>query len=497
MIYEAYFRDFVADKRRFFADIKTTEEAELRANDEEHDYGFVAQKQDLIEKEFNHQFAILKQNDANRDAFWLYCYYCCIMLQNYYRAYYGHESEQADKFLKLRMEIKDRCDKKQLSEKSVSEESFLNALGKTISTSLAELLKTPTHASKIKDRISFANLHRIYWFFCRTTLTKSFLLAREFQWIDKLGSALGKKIDIDAIISTLEKPNSFLKVLSVGFFAVRFIINAGMLVTHTLRPSDGEKKLERKQRFYNEFYKYHGSFLNDLVWGTVNLATNYNETFHIAASSAGWMVAGSLFFDFCLIVWLRHLAEQEYFTKKSQYLTEIEYYLKPETYDITQVILLREQEKLLDIGWQAKSSTFWFNATAALLLMAGFSASMVLTSSLMVLGCYVLCTFAVAMYLSDSAYNNYKEKDLLLLHARLLGKNTAKSSQECKMAQAALILTLVKNTLMPTLMIATAALCWQAALVLTALYASNQLWNAYSKHVESRQVEEENGLQYK
>ena len=58
--------------------------------------------------------------------------------------------------------------------------------------------------------------------------------------------------------------------------------------------------------------------------------------------------------------------------------------------------------------------------------MTGFTASMIFTAPLMVFACYVICTFAAAMYLSDTVYHSYVEKKLELQQANRENKNLQK-----------------------------------------------------------------------
>ncbi|CDZ76171.1 hypothetical protein BN59_00437 [Legionella massiliensis] len=498
---EAQFIDVAFDKRDFFATVTSIDEARMRANDEEHNYDFVGTNIKLIRQEFELYYNLLLENDVNHDIFWFYCYYCCIMLQNYHQAY--GQKEEAKKFLKLRIQIRKRCITGEYPKDPKSNDSFIAYLAKAIAAGLVDWLTTPTKISKIKDTVAFANISRIYWFFCRTSITKSFLLARDLDLIDRIGSVFGKKIDVDGIINTLEKPNAVLRVLSVGFFAARFIINGGTILKHVLFPSKQEQALHWYTRLANDFYDLHPEMLNDIVWGTVNFLTNYNELVHIAGPTAGWIVAGFLFFDFCLILWKRHLAKREYEVKRTQLCSDLQYYqdlaeripnteglgaeelndlLDEKTMLAEHCRLLNEQIKRLDIQWQAKSATYWFNASAALLLMAGFSASMIFSPPIMVLACYMLCTFAVAMYLSDGAYNKYKEKSLLLDNAGFENLNYDKYLAEYKQARNDFYLTMAKNVVMPALLITMIAVCWQAAVAVALLYIGYQLLSSASKH---------------
>ncbi|ARG98781.1 hypothetical protein [Legionella micdadei] len=506
MAFEEYYEEFADDKHQFFANVRSFADAEERA--QTHHYGFLASNEKLIRKEYELLFERLKKDEINREIFWFYCYYCCIMLQNFHRAY-GQDGK-ADEFLKLRLEIKKRLQKRgdtkpneptKLKKDKASEDSFFDYLGKTISKNLIELLTAPTKVSKIRDLVSTGNIYRIYWFFCRTSITKSFLLARDLELLDRLGSIFGRKIDADRIVDILETPNATLKVLSVGFFAFRFILNAAMLIKHTYgsKAERSDKDYDWWMRLKSELYKRHPVMINDVVWGSVNFITNYNSLVGIPDPVTGWIVVGFLFFDFCWFIYQRHLAQNEYRTKKSQLERDLAFYLRElQNEDLDDekrkeyaqhCQLLKKQIDQLDIGWQALSSEFWFNSAAAMLLAVGFSASMIFTAPAMVIACYAICTFAVAMYLSAGAYKKYQEKSLQLEYANIhkseiTQEELAAATQAYVQARNEFIITMAKNVLMPTLFIVTYAICWEAALVLTAAYIGYQLYSAYTKHLE-------------
>ncbi|KTD18780.1 coiled-coil protein [Legionella lansingensis] len=510
--YENQYKDFLDDKNAFFRGMKkisqdsssTNKKGVLNLSSEgfdsgegrgtdkfefarqmarEHDYGFLATNKLLIEKEFNQLFATLKQKGIENDEFRFYCYYCCLMLKLYYEAY--RQQSKIDEYNGLLNDLEMLCTEGRLPVAATNHDGFFTALGKKLAADIADLIDTPKKLSKLRDKVGIYNLNRIYWYFCRTTIKNSLLLARDLKWLEKLGNVLGKNIDVDNVIHILEKPNGVLRFLSVGFFAIRFIMNAGMVLKHVRYASEKERQLDWKKRFTNEVYKRHASFLNDIVWGTVNCVTNYNEFFGISAPVAGWIVAGFLLFDVCLILWRQHLEKQEYLTKRSQYLKEmgdIEH--DPAAHE--HYVVLVEQLRQLDLSWDASNATYWFNASAAFLLMAGFSASMVFTAPVMVLACYMVCTFAVAMYLSDGAYKEYKEKSLILEYAQLTNQGEDAALKQYQNARNELAFTLTKNTVMPALLIGTFAVCWEAAVLLAVAYTGYELYRSYSKHCQAR-----------
>lgn len=493
MVHEVQYQDFIADKHGFFATVRTLDQARARVT--AHGYDFYANNEDLIRKEFDLLFESLRKDDNNREAFWLYCYYCCLMLQLFHE---GHtDTDKAEEYLVLREKIRDRCELGKFPDDPMPEKYFIFYLWKKIREGLIEILRTLTSLTKIKNNISLANMSRIYWFFCRTTITKTFLFARDVKLLDQISKIFGTNIDVDKIVKFLEKPKPVTNFLSVAFLVTRFILNAGLLLKHTLFPSEEEKDLNMKQRFCNEMYKRHAEFLNDIVWSLVNLVTNYNTVFHISEATAGWMLAGFLAFDFMLIIWQLHLAEKEYLIKVSQLNCDLQYYqdrlrreyLDPEERRTTEehCRLLIEEIQQLNISWQAKRAAFIFVAVAAFTLMAGFSASMLFSGPVIVIACYAVCTFAMAMYLSNDSFCNFREKQLKLQQAKIENKNIEQATAAYNKALYDFIFTLIQNAVIPTLVITTLTLYWPAAVVLAAAFIGYKMcWGAYQDYTEKQ-----------
>jgi hypothetical protein len=493
--------NFLEDKYSFFSNVQAQDltSPEIKEDNfeikelaqqrtQEQGYEFIATNIMLIENEFSQLFATLKQNAVNNKAlFYSYCFYCCLMLKYYYEAY--EKEEKVAEYKQYLIELENLY--AQRSHFSpIRFESFFAALGRRITKEIKELLDI-RKLSKLRERVSISNLNRLYWIFCQLTVKNSLLLARDLKWLEKLGNILGKQINVDSTFALLEAPKDVLRALSVGFFAVRFMINAGMLLKHTFFPSSLEKNLGRKKRFTNEIYKRHAVFMNDIVWATVNCVTNYNEFFGISAPMAGWIVAGFLFFDVCLLLWRRHLGEKEYLAKRSQYLFEKESIIPANGVDDECYRVVDEQLRQLDLSWQANDATYLFNITAALMLVTGFSASMLFTTPVAVLGCYMVCTFAVALYFSDGAYKAYKEKSLHFEYAQSVPQEESRRHQaqgEYWEARNNLLFTLAKNAVMPAFFMGLVAICWQAAFILAIGYVCSSLYDSYCKHNQTQQA---------
>jgi hypothetical protein len=495
MTYNARYADFINDKHNFFSEVNSIAEANAKVDEKK--YTFLSDNKTLIEQEFMLLYSYLQEQEDKRQEFWLYCYYCCEMLLAYYEAY--GNSAKIKEYTRLKVQITQRCEAPVLPSKKTANDSFIKMLGKKLADDVSDLVQTPLHISKIRSKIGFLNIWRIYWIFLRLTLKQSFLLARDTHLIDKLGDLLGRKIDVDGIISVMDAPADICRVLSVGLFAARFILNAGMVLKHTLVPSKQEKDKPMAQRFVGEIKVRLPDLVNE-VWGLVNFCCNFPEFFHLSSAAAGGITIAFLCMDVGIIMYRRHFAEKDYLTKKSQFLSELAYYQTQlsSTDDPTERLKLEEQYKLtmgllteLEITWKGKNAAYLFNATAAMLLVAGFSASMaigilfssvVIASTILVIASYAVCLFGVAMYMSADAFGRYREKTARLEQAKLENQNIKGILAEQQAARREFIFTIVENAIVPGFLLATLAVCPPAGAVFAAMYLLYKLCDSYFTH---------------
>lgn len=468
-----------------------------------------------LEAEFNHLFSVLqKQKDEDEQkyvAFWSYCYLMVTLLETYHHAYIHKNGLSEASFIKKFgkaskddefKQIKDKIKRilKREKEEAQKEEEFIASLKSYLSSSLRNLLTSPAHLSQIRDYVAYSNLCRVYWVFCRLTLVSGFSLAKDLGFIDKLDEILGTHTDVDKIINGIKAPNGVLNYFSVGLFLIRFIIDAGYLIQHTFFPKEDEKydketglEISAYSRFKSELYKRHCNFANDLVWATVNFLTNFNHITHIPDPTAGAITAVFLGFDVCMALYKCHLAKQEYLIHRKRYEKEMEDLNDPTKFPgmtaeerLLQIKILQGQLKELEIDWQTKEGTFYFVAAAASLLMLGFTASLLFTGPGIAVACFFVCTIAVAMYLSSGAYSKMQEKSLRLEYAK--DEEYVVALAEYEAARNDFIFTMIKNTIMPTLLIATWATCWPAGIVLTALYIAYEMYHASEQHESKKEV---------
>ncbi|RUR10428.1 hypothetical protein [Legionella sp. km772] len=574
MVYSSQNAAFRRDKHQFFSQMSAFKDPRhalpaIEARVQAIDYSFLLKNQQALETEFTQMFQLLQKDPAHQEQFWLYCYYCASLLEQFHRAY--NQPGKEAHYQGLKVQIKKRISK-EVAADTKEEEGFIHSLYQSYLASYRNLTSSPYHLSQIRDYVAYANLCRIYWVFTRLTLTQGLTAARDLQLIDKLDAILGTHTDVDKIISTIQAPTGIINYFSVGFFLARFMIDAGLLIKHTFFPSDLEKGAEngcevtkmahlpgavsieayrtsyilvddslyyvpkqgkalklsgdlsalqkllgdktslrltaeqikttitqptthkpeattRFERFKHELYKRHCNFANDLVWATVNFLTNFNHISGIPGPIAGYLTAVFLAFDVGIALYKCKLAKEEYFTKKAQYLEEIAQYSDPsqckgmsKAQRLAHLQMLNKQMRELEFEWKTKEATFHFVAAAAAILMAGFTASMLISTPLLIAATYFVCTVAVAMYFSAGAYANYKDKSLRLEQAQLTGTHLVHALKEYETARNDYVFTLAKNTIAPLLLITSYAICWPAALVLTAAYLGYELLHAHDQH---------------
>ena len=585
MVYSGQNAALIKDKQHFFStNARKSNSFDFKGIDKQVrqiDYSFLLANRSALETEFTEMFTLLQKEDSkNKAVFWLYCYYCASMLEQFYRAY-GQKSQEED-YKQIKKKIKRHLTKKEKKDDKQKEESFIQSLYHSFLTSINNLVNAPFHIAQIRNHVAYANLLRLYWTFTRLTLVQGLSVAKSSHLIDKLDALLHTHTDVDKIISTIQAPSGVLNYFSVGFFLARFLIDGALLLKHTFFPSSLEKdeesgcelhrldklpagmaveayrggyllvpddegelrlyyvpkkgkciklnnitttnshylasKLENKrsvrlsakelevyithdthvpekatryERFKNELYKRHCNFANDLVWALINFLTNFNKLCHISGPVAGYLTAAFLTFDIAMMFYKCHLAEKEYLTKKAQYEEEIRQWKKDPTLSEEerqqQIAMLKKQLKELEINWQTKQATFYFNAAAATLLFVGFTAALLLNPALAV-GAFFVCVVAAAMYLSSDSYTKYKEKSLYLEQAQRSGTGMALAIKDYQKARNDFFFTMTKNTVVPLLLITTYAICWPAAVALTAMYLGYELIHAYQQHQAAKTI---------
>lgn len=457
-------------------------------------YDFLLENHKLIESDITTLVSVLKkQQFEGEERFWIAGYFFACLLENFYDDKGYQQKKNKEAYSQYKENIKNYLNKVKFP--VPPEESFIEAMTQTVVSAFETVIKAPLHLSQLRDYISISNIYRIYWIFSRLTMTTGLLLANSLQWIEQLDAFLGTHTDVNKIIAGFQAPALFFYCLSVGFFLARFVIDSILLIKHTFFPSELEAENSTMwERFKYELYKRHFRFINDLVWASINFITNFNQITHISDPVALYITAGFLLFDVGMAFYQMYWAREEYLIKKAQLEHEIAIYkeTKPlSSAELLTIMVLEAQLKELNANWEVQQSAFYFQAAAAALLMAGFTASFLLTSPVLIMGSYFICVIGVAMYLSGKAYTQYREKAQYLEdHPEVDLSKPSQALKEYEIARREFMFTMAKNTIIPILLITVFAIYWPAAIVLTAVYLGAEGIHAYRQHHASNEAKQ-------
>lgn len=494
-------------------------------------YAFLLNCQKELSQEFDNLLTTLEplaEDKRNHRILWAHSYLTCRLFIEFYSLYTDDDGDEFNKKRKKYIALASQCaDELDSSRKKAAVPENkptllmrLKFFWESFKNDFIDLLKTPISISLLKSSIGLLNLFRVYWVFCRLMFTRALRFFREGHIIEKIEHLIGKAFDEEGFIRRIEAPNFVFNALSVGFFAARFLLNMTMgLKNLLLPPKNKEQKSTFGARFSFEVRKRHATCANDVAWGVVNLLTNYPELINISASVASWLTAGFLFFDLALILWQLGLAKRDYNKQSKLYKSQMADFETLNTYmvmrdldereqadlvrlqakyahlnqDEQNLLLETEKKKLaeLRITWQAKRAAFLFNALAATVFALGFSATLVFAFPVVAIVSYAFCVVAVAMYLSAGKFEAFRSASLHRNAVRKLEADTPNKAEQEEKALAAyknarneFIFKILKNALIPTLVIAAFAVSWQVALVVIVVCLAVELYLAYRRNNE-------------
>jgi hypothetical protein len=339
--------------------------------------------------------------------------------------------------------------------------------------------------NRIKRKLGQVNLQRLAFTFGRLDAKESLKLASALKLLERLEN-FGIHIDADNVAKLIDGPGAIFNALSVALFAFRFLINASMIIKHTLYPTIEEKELTCKERLYKELYDRHYHLLNDLAWMVANFICNYNAVCHISDAATGWITLGFLVFDLTLLLIELNITRARYEKMKSQYSKErAEYESRMSELDNQGEDFRKCQEhcKILDmqleqleLEWEKNYATLSCDIAAALLLGCGWTAALLIASPIAIVVSYFVCSIAFALYISDGVYAKYIEKAFILQKHEVVRANDIEALRDDKnKALNDLIKSVAKNTIAPMLLVSIVAISWPAALLLSMAYIANEL----------------------
>lgn len=416
-------------------------------------FHFVAEYRSLIEQDFADLYTMLSKNGGN-DELWRLCYFWCHALEEYYSDASYPDPGKAKKYHDARIKLEWLIETKGLPEQE--QHAFAASIGQQILDGFSDVADTVQHTTSIRAWLGFFNLYRILFLFSRLAIKQGLILAHQMKWLDNLAQLFNRTIDLNILVSMINSPTSIFNALSVGIFEIRLFIMLCEAFKHVvLAPTEKEESRTRTERFKEEIFIRIVDLYNDIAWAAVNTLCNYG---YLAGPVADWLTAAFLLLDAAALLCSLYLNYKEYEFKKAQY--QYERILLGDDGQLAKD-MVDGQLRELEIDWAVKKARILFATAGASVLMVGFSASLLLTGPAVATTCFLACTLAVAMYLSTGKYGDYVKASL-------------DQQGNVDAAHNAFAMSMVKNSIMPLVMVTAFAVYWPAALVLAVAYIAHE-----------------------
>lgn len=421
---------------------------------------------------------------------------CDLMIEYHRLDYVG---EDLNDLLKKRQQIQDFI--KQTFNKA--EQAKITSLSTFIVSGAVDNLKdyasSFVSSSKLRDNISTINTNRTYWNYSRALASHTILYLQKIgfpDFIKSLNAKLGNTYTPDEFVNLLDKSRDTLRVLSVGIYGLRLMINFITMTKHIVEAGLNDK-LSAKKVAVQEMEKRGFTMLNDAVWGTVNLLTNYNEYFRISTAAASQITVAFLAFDAALFA-ARWSYETYQYQNRIQELQD----QKQGASKFERTVIDRQIDILND-EWEAQCAYYMFNIAAATILIIGFTAALTFTGPAALAGLALFSMLGNAMYSTADEYKKYKQADIAAKREQSnseypIGDNGAhhrtlikELNEDTSQAYANFWKTLAFNTGGTAFIITAAVISWPVALVLTLGYGAYRLNNNYQNQLGGDKKKEE------
>ncbi len=188
------------------------------------------------------------------------------------------------------------------------------------------------HISVICDGISYINANRLSTLFCRLTWKNIWLYTQNNGLLDPVQKSSGLKVNVEI----LDLPVQLYAILSVITYTIRLILQVSFLLKHVCFPTDLEKCISIKERFFKEWYLRHWSIINDLVTAFINTLINFSDYWKIPGNYIPGLIITLLIFDLAKIVYLFYVEQTTYKIKKNQF-------------NENRMVLSKNDKKILDL----------------------------------------------------------------------------------------------------------------------------------------------------
>jgi hypothetical protein len=252
----------------------------------------------------------------------------------------------------------------------------------------------------------------------------------------------------DQIVMILEAPVQALCFLSVALPGTRLLLNLLHVAQHVLDPSPDERQglPSIYDRFYYELSLNFMQIMNDLIWTSANLFTNYPQILGLSTPVVNAILLICLTFDLASSVYAYDQNEKAFAEKSGKYREAL---AQLNTTDIDYVVI-SEELKQLELRYRGDKAKLEQFLTAGAVILLAFS--LIASSAypfFLPLGA-ALCVFGTALYLTA-------------------GQRGVCVNAPSPEHDEAYLSSLIKHTVYPLLfMVAAASVGWPVAILLAA-----------------------------
>lgn len=319
-----------------------------------------------------------------------------------------------------------------------------------------DLLSTLQHVTKIINWLSFLNLYRLIGNFSRFSWSSFWNVAAIYHFIDEQDRLFGQTINR----SVLDNASDAFNFLSVFVFAARLIAHLSMIFKHAFLRTEAEQGISPFELACYELYIRIANVLNDTVWFTVNLLTNYPGLWGISAALANTITSITLLFDLSWLFCQWYLKECELAAKYHEFkhLSEFEPEREVNADDLVihQAELLALEDKQLYVR-----ALYLFQIGACFSIIGGYLSVITVASVAATPIAFLGCVIGFGMYAGSEDFAAYIKASY---------GHALKSNAEIQVARSKVITTITKATLVPVLLVGAFTINFPTALVATVLY---------------------------
>ncbi|RMX15116.1 hypothetical protein EAS68_13085 [Legionella jordanis] len=382
---------------------------------------------------------------------------------------------------------------KEQKEQAKSSSSLMDELKKKAS----HLALAFTSSAQFRKYLCSVIATRSYWNYSRALATYLILFelnSNLADWGKEICDLTGIYYSPYDFIQLLDKPQQFLRVSSVALYFLRFTGHFLTILKHLIEAVNS-KELSIKKVLFQEIEKRIYIMANDIIWGTVNLLSHYNQFFDISALVIAQINLFFLGIDI-LLFGLRWFIEEknhrQMFSELSRRQNKLE--------ESLELQVINRQLNVLADELEVQYAFYSYNIAAAILLLAAFGATLMLSGPV-ALGCLAaLNMLGNALYNSCEEYKQYKKACVAFkresLNGELLGDERhqlllSQLEYERKRTQGVFWKTLIFNAGFTAFLITAAAISWPVACVLTLSYLVYRVKTNYDDH-QKRSYEQKN-----